>query len=81
IGLWQNRGWSQVLMGAALGITVYWPVVCLVAVVKARDAAGWLLGDETAYWLVLPLISAWGLWGLWYVARSASHRPPDRAHT
>ena len=81
IGLWQNRGWSQVLMGAALGITVYWPVVCLVAVVKARDAAGWLLGDETAYWLVLPLISAWGLWGLWYVARSASHRPPETAHT
>lgn len=63
-----TRGWSKVVLGAALGITVYWPVVSLAAVVAARDAPGWHLTDETAYWIVLPLIALWGAWGLWRIA-------------
>ena len=66
-GHWFKRKWSQVILGAALGITVYWPVVSLAAVVAARDAAGWSLPDETQYWVVLPLITLWGAWGLWYL--------------
>ena len=60
---------GRVVLGAALGITAYWPVVCLAAVVAARDAAGWNIGDETPYWLVLPLITLWGIWGLWRISR------------
>lgn len=60
--------WGQAVLAAALGITVYWPVVCLAAVVAARDAAGWNIGNETAYWVVLPLIALWGAWGLWQIA-------------
>lgn len=62
--------WGPVALGAALGITVYWPVVCLSAVVAARGSAGWSLPNERDYWLVLPLISLWGLWGLWQIART-----------
>ena len=69
IGYWQRRMWGSVLLAAALGITVYWPVVCLAAVVAARDAAGWNLVDETPYWIVLPVISLWGVWGLWRLSR------------
>lgn len=69
IGYGLSRGWGRVLLSAALGITVYWPIVCLAAVVAARDAAGWNLADEAAYWTVLPLIALWGVWGLWYLAR------------
>ena len=69
IGHWLGRMWGRVLLGAALGITVYWPVVSLAAVVAARDAAGWNLANETAYWIVLPLITIWGAWGLWRLAR------------
>jgi len=58
------------LMAAALGITIYWPVVSLAAVVAARDASGWNIGDETAYWIVLPLITLWAVWGLWRLARN-----------
>lgn len=70
LGHWGNRAWGRVMLAAALGITVYWPVVVLVAAVVARDAAGWII-DETPFWIVLPPIVLWALWGLWSVARSA----------
>ena len=57
--------WARPVLAAALGITVYWPVVCLAAVVAARGANGWNLGSETAYWIVLPAIAAWAAWALW----------------
>jgi len=79
VGLWRANSWARVLTGAALGITVYWPVVVLAAAVKARNAAGWYL-DESGYWVVLPLISLWALWGLWWVARYRN-RLPQRAPT
>ena len=69
IGHWIGKMWGRVILAAALGITVYWPIVCLAAVVAARDAAGWNPGDETPYWIVLPLIAFWGLWGLWCISR------------
>ena len=65
IGQWSGRAWTDVALTAALGITVYWPIVCLAAVVAAREAQGWMLTDEADYWLVLPIISIWGGWGLW----------------
>ena len=70
IGHWLSQMWGRILLAAALGITVYWPVVCLAAVVDARGAAGWNLTGEAAYWIVLPLIVLWGVWGLWYLVRS-----------
>ena len=66
LGLCLGRRWGRVSMSAALGITIYWPCVSLTAVFKARGAPGWDIGDETAYWIVLPLISLWALWGLWH---------------
>jgi len=71
IGHAAMRRWARVALGAALGITAYWPVVSLAAVVAARDAPGWNLANETAYWTILPLIALWGVWGLWQLARFA----------
>jgi hypothetical protein len=65
MGHWLGRAWGRIMLVAALGISAYWPVVCLAAVVAARSAPGWNLGDETAFWIVLPLITAWAAWGLW----------------
>lgn len=70
LGHWLRKIWGRILLSAALGITVYWPVVCLAAVVAARDAAGWDLANETLYWIVLPLITLWGAWGLWHLISS-----------
>ena len=67
LGHWFKRNFGYVLLSASLGITVYWPIVCLAAVVSARDATGWNLESEVEYWIVLPVITVWGLWGLWYI--------------
>lgn len=68
IGYWHGRVWGRTVFAAALGITVYWPVVVLAAAVDARDAAGWVI-DETPYWIVLSTLLAWGIWGLQRIAR------------
>ncbi len=65
-----GKAWARILLAAALGITVYWPIVSLAAVAAARDAEGWSLTGEAAYWIVLPLIALWGAWGLWSLVRS-----------
>jgi hypothetical protein len=78
-GHWRGVKWGDAVLGAALGITVYWPVVCLSALVAARRAQGWNIGDETAYWVVLPLITCWAAWGLWQlVAASGFQSDPSR---
>lgn len=70
IGFWKNTGWGRVALASALGISVYWPIVCLAALASARNAPGWNLTDEAAYWAVLPLIALWGIWGLWTLIRT-----------
>ena len=64
IGHCAGSGWTPAVLGAALGITVYWPIVCLATVCDARAAPGWILAKEYQYWIVLPVIALWGLVGL-----------------
>ena len=71
IGHWRGKHWGQIALAAALGITVYWPVVSLAALVDARNAAGWNISGEGPYWVVCLLIAAWGAWGLWILLREA----------
>ena len=73
--------WGRIWMAAALGITVYWPIVCLAALVGARGAPGWNIADEAPYWIVLPAIAAWGAWGLVAVAREPQPSAPADART
>ena len=63
-----GKAWARIVLASALGITVYWPVVSLATVAAARDAEGWNISGEAAYWIVLPLIALWGAWGLWRLA-------------
>ncbi len=64
IGHFRSKIWGKTTLAAALGITVYWPIVCLSALVAAREAPGWNILNETPYWVVLPVIAVWGAWGL-----------------
>jgi hypothetical protein len=64
-------GWprARMALAAAFGITFYWPAVSLATVHAAHGLEGWTLQDESLYWIVLPLISLWGLVCLWLLAR------------
>lgn len=75
LGYRKPSRWGHIALAAALGITAYWPVVCLAAVVSARNAPGWNLEGESSYWLVLPPLVLWGLWGLWSLGKSQSRAP------
>ena len=70
IGLAKGSHLGKNLMIAAMGITVYWPIVCLVAVATARGAPGWTLPKESEYWVVLPIIATWAAWVLWRLLRA-----------
>jgi len=74
LGSWKVRDWGRIALAAALGITIYWPIVCLAAVVAAREAPGWNLANETPYWIVLPLIVFWSVWALWHLIRQGGSR-------
>jgi len=74
IGFGRNLQWGKSAMIAAMSITVYWPIVCLVAVITARGAPGWTLPKEAEYWVVLPIIVAWAAWVLWWLIRSPSEK-------
>ena len=71
IGHFLRQHWGRIAFAAALGITVYWPMVCLAAVYTAREAEGWLLGSPIEYWAILPIITLWGVWGLWTLLQEA----------
>lgn len=64
LGLWGHligANWTHLVLGAALGTTVYWPIVCLATVRAARHAPGWSIPKEHQYWIVLPAIALWAL--------------------
>jgi len=72
-GHWKESPWYRAVLGAGLGITIYWPITALATVVAARDASQWNLSNETPYWIVLPLIVLWASWSFWQIIR---RKPP-----
>ena len=68
----KGHEWGRGLLIAAMGITVYWPIVCLAAVVAARGAPGWSLPREMEYLVVLPIIAIWGAWCFWLLLCKSS---------
>ena len=49
IGHLLRRRWGRIALAAALGITVYWPIVSLAAVHSARRVEGWMLSNPIEY--------------------------------
>ena len=69
IGHFKQKNWGRICLAAALGISIYWPVTCLAAVIYAQGAPGWDFPVPLIYWIVLSGIVIWSLWGLWQLSR------------
>ena len=64
--LWHRKAWGLPVMAAALGVSVYWPLVCTAALIFGHGQPGFGYPAATAY---LPLTGGsfvYGVWGLWY---------------
>ncbi|MDH3267888.1 MAG: hypothetical protein OEM46_03440 [Ignavibacteria bacterium] len=67
IGLWHKKKWGIWSMVAALGITAYWPVVCLFIIFFSVSVPEVNFTDVYSYVVVLGFITLYGLWGIWYL--------------
>jgi hypothetical protein len=67
VGLLKRRRWGLLAMYGALAVTVYWPMVCLSAVFFGRGAMNLSPDKYVSYSILLPLISLYGLWGMWFL--------------
>ena len=69
----ERKETNKTYLAAALGITVYWPIVCLKAAISARGAPGWSL-DDRPFLILLPAIVAWVAWQMLCLERGSSKR-------
>ncbi|MFC1767294.1 hypothetical protein ACFLZ2_01920 [Candidatus Margulisiibacteriota bacterium] len=67
IGSLKNKKWGIYTMFGALAVTAYWPMVCLYAVFADRNAIKLMPDKYISYSIILPLITIYGLWGMWYL--------------
>jgi hypothetical protein len=57
---------AAVWWDTVVGMTLYWPLEYTFALPEARSS--WDLGDETAYWIFLPIVALWAFVALGYLA-------------
>lgn len=67
IGLLKRKTFGLYAMFGAMAITVYWPIVSLSTLYFAAGAPGFHFTDYASYSVILSLITAYGIWGLWYL--------------
>lgn len=67
LGLWQRKVWGLMALSAALGISVYWPVMSTAAAQFGQGQVGFGYPSPITYLpLTLPSF-VYGVWGLWYL--------------
>ena len=75
IGIIRRSRWGMLAMGAAMGITVYWPVTCLFILFFSRGMQGFNFTSFTSYTVILSIITLYGIWGIVFL-----HRNKDLFH-
>ncbi len=67
-GVIKHKNWGFYTFFAALAISAYWPVVNLAAIYIGRNEINLLPEKYISFTILLPLITLYGLWGMWYLA-------------
>ena len=74
VGYWRGRSWGLIPLAAALGITAYWPVLCLYFLYAARNAPGFATSNYGLYLAILVPIFLYAVWALAFLHRSGFGR-------
>lgn len=69
IGILKKTFWGYVFMLCSLAISAYWPVVNLSAIFFAKNEIHLMEDKYLSYSILLPLISLYGIWGIWYLLK------------
>ena len=72
VGMLQGKRWGFYAMFASLAISVYWPIVNLSAIYLGKNEIAMSAEKYTSFSIILPLITIYGLWGMWYLYRYQS---------
>ena len=70
LGLLKRERWGFYSMFGSLAISVYWPIVNLSAIYYGIDDLALNPDKYIFYSILLPLISIYGLWGMWYLYKN-----------
>jgi len=71
LGMLKRRKIGLYAMAGAMAVTAYWPIVCLSTLFYAKNAPGFHFNDYASYSIILSTISAYGLWGFWFVIKNS----------
>ncbi len=67
VGLLKRKRWGFHAFFGSLAISVYWPLVHLFAIIIEQEAITLPPGKYLSFYIILPLIASYGLWGMWYL--------------
>lgn len=73
IGLIKNYRWGIMAMIGSLAISAYWPVINLTVIYLGKNEINLPPEKYISFSILLPLITIYGLWGLWYLYRHNPH--------
>jgi hypothetical protein len=68
IGLVLKKRWALTALAAAMGVTLYWPFVCIGLFSFLDGVAGYTLVPGFTYWVAFGLHMGFALWTLLYIA-------------
>ncbi len=67
VGLLKRKKWGFYSMFGSLAISIYWPIVNLSAMFIGKNAMALNPDKYVSFSIILPLITIYGLWGMWYL--------------
>lgn len=81
VGLLKRQPWGMYSMFGALAITAYWSLVSLYAFLSGLDAMNLGPGKYIFFSIGLPLIAAYGLWGMVFLFKNRTRFLKEEVET
>ena len=68
VGLIGRKSWALIPTAAVMGISAYWSVTMIFALLFFEGTPGYRLQPGMEYWIILSTYTLFGVWGLLYLS-------------